>query len=289
MLTGDAGANNLTNLPKRTITSDTENNTWEKLLSQCIDSIGDDRFHRNLIYALTSLVDFDNSVVFAYYKRKKPLCLSHTFSVKRRVVFVDDYLKGPYLLDPFFKACSQRTDPGLYRLRNIAPDRFYQSEYYRSYYMRTGLAEEICYIFYLFSGVAVVISLMRSEKHSRFSAREFRLLENVAQIITSMAQRHWQGVGDSYFSESESVEQKEEDSLIEKTVGELFGQRITPREIQVVAQVLEGHSSESTGKSLGISVGTVRIHRRNIYAKLQISSQQGLFAIFFKQFTKVHD
>ncbi|NIQ08738.1 MAG: helix-turn-helix transcriptional regulator, partial [Gammaproteobacteria bacterium] len=40
--------------------------------------------------------------------------------------------------------------------------------------------------------------------------------------------------------------------------------------------------------SLGISTGTVRIHRRNIYAKLQISSQQELFAIFFKKITRVH-
>ncbi len=38
-------------------------------------------------------------------------------------------------------------------------------------------------------------------------------------------------------------------------------------------------------KSLGISVGTVRIHRRNIYAKLRISSQQELFSIFFKKIT----
>jgi len=29
----------------------------------------------------------------------------------------------------------------------------------------------------------------------------------------------------------------------------------------------------------------VRIHRRNVYAKLQISSQQELFAIFFKKIT----
>lgn len=44
-------------------------------------------------------------------------------------------------------------------------------------------------------------------------------------------------------------------------------------------------SSDSIAKDLGITVGTVRIHRRNIYAKLQISSQQELFSIFFKKIT----
>ncbi len=51
----------------------------------------------------------------------------------------------------------------------------------------------------------------------------------------------------------------------------------------MVAQVLEGHSSDSIAKGLGISVGTVRIHRCNIYAKLQISSHHGQFSIFLKR------
>jgi DNA-binding CsgD family transcriptional regulator len=34
-------------------------------------------------------------------------------------------------------------------------------------------------------------------------------------------------------------------------------------------------------------VGTVRIHRRNIYGKLQISSQQELFSIFFQKIKTV--
>ncbi len=208
-----------------------------------------------------------------------------TFSPEKRAVFVDDYLKGPYLLDPFFKACGRQVDTGLYRIRDIAPDRFYQSEYYRSYYIQTGLAEEICYTFYLSHGVAVVISLMRSGDSSRYSAREFRLLDDVTPIVVSLAQRHWQNVPDKFDVEAADNKSHQDRSVIENTVSVLFGQRITPRETQVVAQVLEGHSSDSIAKSLGISVGTVRIHRRNIYAKLRISSQQELFSIFFKKVT----
>ncbi len=278
-----------TTLSKRAMKPDTEKPAWEELLAQCIDSIGYDPFYRHLVTALESLADFDNSVVFAYYKSVKPLCLSHTFSEEQRMVFVDDYLKGSYVLDPFFKACRHHIDPGLYRLRDLAPDRFYQSEYYRSYYIRTGLAEEICYIFYLPSGAAVVISLMRSEESSRFSAREFRLLEKVAPIMISLAQRHWESIPNDFYTETESIEKQEDHSLIETAVSDLFGERITPREIQVVAKVLEGHSSESIAKSFGISAGTVRIHRRNIYAKLQVSSQQELFSIFFKKMTTVHE
>jgi DNA-binding CsgD family transcriptional regulator len=55
---------------------------------------------------------------------------------------------------------------------------------------------------------------------------------------------------------------------------------LTPREREIAAYTLKGHSAESAGQILGISPGTVRIHRRNIYAKLQINSQGELFSRF---------
>lgn len=260
------------------------NADWIALLSQCIDSIGTEIFSSNLVTALKSVAPFDYSVYFAYHQNDKPLCLHHTFSPVKRTIFVDDYLNGPYLLDPFFKACDRKVDAGLYRLRDIAPDRFYQSEYYRSYYVQTGLAEEICYIVYPVSGVAVAVSLMRAGDNSRFSAREFKLLSSIVSIINSLAQRHWHALHTRFDDQPSGLKTSDNRTLIEDTViNALFGSRITPRETQVVAQVLEGHSSDAIARSLGISVGTVRIHRRNIYAKLQISSQQELFSIFFQK------
>jgi len=273
--------------PSRTKKIELGNSDWISLISQCIDSIGTEEFPESLVSALRSITEFDYLVSFAYHQKEQPICLYHSFSPAERVVFVDDYLNGPYLLDPFFKACGRKVDTGLYRLRDIAPDRFLQSEYYHSYYVRTGLAEEICYTFYLLNDVAVVISLMRSGDSPRFSARECRLLESVVPIVCSLAQRHWQDVPDWFEAEPTDHETDDNHSIIENMVSTIFGPRITPRETQVVAQVLEGHSSESTARSLGISVGTVRIHRRNIYAKLDISSQQELFSIFFQKIRTV--
>jgi len=268
---------------KRAKKIDLGNSAWILLLSQCIDSLRTEAFAGSLVAALKSIIKFDYLVCFAYHQNEQPICLYHTFSPSQRTIFVDDYLKGAYLLDPFFKACGRKVGTGLYRLGDIAPDRFLQSEYYRSYYVQTGLAEEICYTFYVSDGVAIVISLMRSNDSQRFSAREFKLLEKVGPIVSSLGQQQWQGVGKQFESETSDLKMHDRQTIIEHTVGELLGARITPREIQVVALVLEGHSSESIANDLGISVGTVRIHRRNIYGKLNISSQQELFSIFFKK------
>ncbi|MCP4186925.1 MAG: helix-turn-helix transcriptional regulator [Gammaproteobacteria bacterium] len=272
--------------PKRVKKVELGNANWIALLARCIDSIGNDAFPGKLVEALKSVADFDYSVSFAYHQNEKPLCLYNTFSHANRAVFVDDYIKGPYLLDPFFKACGRKVDAGLYRLQDVAPDRFYQSEYYHSYYVLTGLIEEICYAFYFPHGVSVVISLMRSDK-SRFTAREFKLLKSVSPIVVSLSQAHWEGIHNRFESEPGEMGAVDNHVLIEETVSALFGSRITPREAQVVALVLEGHSSEAIAKSLGISVGTVRIHRRNVYGKLRISSQQELFSIFFQEIKTV--
>ena len=55
---------------------------------------------------------------------------------------------------------------------------------------------------------------------------------------------------------------------------------ITAREAQVVNLMIEGHSARAIGEALRISNETVRVHRRNIYEKLGISSQGELFRWF---------
>jgi DNA-binding CsgD family transcriptional regulator len=55
---------------------------------------------------------------------------------------------------------------------------------------------------------------------------------------------------------------------------------LTSREAQVVNLILEGHSTKSLATQLAISIETIRVHRRHIYAKLKVSSQAELFHWF---------
>jgi DNA-binding NarL/FixJ family response regulator len=56
--------------------------------------------------------------------------------------------------------------------------------------------------------------------------------------------------------------------------------KLTSREVAIVELVLQGHSSESIGLRLGITTGTVKVHRRNVYRKLGISSQTQLLSVY---------
>ena len=52
------------------------------------------------------------------------------------------------------------------------------------------------------------------------------------------------------------------------------------QEAEVVRLILQGHSSLSISLKLDISMTTVKTHRKNAYAKLNISSQSELLARF---------
>ena len=258
---------------------------WNGDLARTIAAIGTPQFHETLVATLQRLVEFDQSVMFAYYKDVPPIDLYDNFSQRKHHIHVTLYQEGPYLLDPFFQACAQDVKPTLYRLRDLAPDRFYQSEYFRSYYAQTGLAEEIGYFVDLPESVMVVVSLMRSGNYSAYNAREFRRLKEVSPIVSALVQQQHADLYQRFSSYKGDQEQSSIQRYIDHAF-RTFGKNVlTPRERDVVEYVLKGNSSAAIGRLLNISAGTVQIHRKNIYQKLGINSQGELFSQFISGLT----
>ena len=55
---------------------------------------------------------------------------------------------------------------------------------------------------------------------------------------------------------------------------------LTAREIEVIGMILKGYSAAAIADGLSITHGTVKVHRKNAYRKLRISSQAELFSLF---------
>ncbi len=263
---------------------------WHDHISRVIAAGDTSRFPAVLVQALRHVVPFDYSVIFAYRGQERPICPYDTFTPEQRIVFVTDYLEGPYLLDPFYQVYVDRMEPGLYRLREIAPDRFYHSEYFRSYYRRTGLAEEIGFMVSLPHDMMLVISLMRAGTSAPFSDRDMNKLRRMEPIVHASAARHWRNLGYLRFGEAEAETARPPLNLQLTSAFENFGEGVlTRREREVVRMVLRGHSSNSIGRQFQITTGTVKIHRKNIYAKLGISSQSELFSHFISYLSGIVD
>lgn len=256
----------------------TGRSAWAPLAAAVVGALDMPGLPQALAHFLRHQVSYSYTVIFGYRGNARPIDLFDDFPKAKRDVFVTDYQAGPYLLDPFYLAAARSVTPGLYRLRDLAPDRFYQGEYYRSYYVRTGLAEEIAYFVDLPGPSTLVLSLMRTER--TFSQREFQALQAVFPFAEAVVRRHWTSLGQQ-LGKAEGVPGRHRRSTDpSEDLGSFGAGILTPREREVAAYTLKGHSAESAGQLLGISPGTVRIHRRNIYAKLQINSQGELFSRF---------
>ena len=137
---------------------------WNQQSARCLDALGSSAFAGTLAESVRSAVTYDFTVIFGYVGKDRPLALFDDFTPERQKLHVDEYLEGPYLIDPFFLASIGDTSPGIWRLKEIAPDRFYQGEYYRNYYAQTGLAEEVGFLIDVDAELQIVVSLMRAKK-----------------------------------------------------------------------------------------------------------------------------
>lgn len=60
-----------------------------------------------------------------------------------------------------------------------------------------------------------------------------------------------------------------------------LGTQITTHEKDVLKLLLSGFSNKEIAGKLALSTETIKVHRRNIYTKLNIKSQSELFSRFF--------
>ena len=80
-----------------------------------------------------------------------------------------------------------------------------------------------------------------------------------------------------------------EQSTVEKAFKTFGNDVLTEREIEIITLILQGHSSKSLANILGISPGTVKVHRNNIYTRLNISTQSQLFSKFLQHLVEISE
>jgi DNA-binding CsgD family transcriptional regulator len=197
---------------------------------------------------------------------------------------IESFVNGAFLLDPFYRAAVDSKVAGLHRLSELAPEGFKKTEYYRSYFKLTKIKDEIGYIVRFNNNGFLNISLGRLELAKRFKLSQVALLNSITPIIKSTSTLHW-GKKNRLAEHQNNKLPLQLDSAL-KHFGTAF---LTERETQVVQLFLHGHSTKSIAGKLGISPETVKLHRKNSYAKLDVSSQAELFYLFIDSLASLSD
>ena len=242
---------------------------WNDLVGAALASVGSRGFPDALANALHQLTPFQMMNGFFYSPNGRAFDLYNEKIVAERSIIVDRYLAGAFVLDPFYDAVSKDGSERMIVMRELAPDDFLQTEYYRLHYATTQIVDEIGFVIRMENDFVGVLSLSRTGAAPLFNADELDLLHASAPIVCALAQRHW------FHAPTRSLEARQAlpPARIEHPL-------LTRREIEIVTLILKGHSNLSLANVLQLSPNTVKVHRRQIYAKLNISSQAELFRLF---------
>lgn len=252
-----------------------ESAEWHAAIARLVRNDGLARSADALSNAIGIAVDHEGTCLLAFHRDAPPDVLHHTLETAGRRHYVDRYLAGPYLLDPLYQLAMQDDKPGSCRFRDATPDRFRSSEYYRQYCERTHLRDEIDFLVDVTENSTLVLVVGRRTR--RFSKAELDRLRQIEPVVHAAMQNIWRHAavaGDSR-GRRESVHER----LTNRFAS--FGEgTLTQRERQVSQLLLRGHSTKSVARELDIAPGTVMVHKRNLFAKLGITSQFELFSRF---------
>jgi DNA-binding CsgD family transcriptional regulator len=243
-------------------------------LGRTVLYIGTEGFWKQLVLLLHQCLPFDNALAILYPLDGPPQALEeYDAQPSSKPASMLVYLNGLYLLDPFYQACREGYASGVYRLEEVAPDHFRQSEYFLSYFHDNVLEDEVQLILQLPGTGTLSLSLGMQRL---FTAEETGLMTTLAAWVLPLMQQHWQQ-STQREPASGAMASQIRDALSHFGCGVL-----SDRELEIARLVLRGFSSKAMAERLNISPDTVKVHRRHLYAKLDISSQPELFSLFIQ-------
>jgi DNA-binding CsgD family transcriptional regulator len=251
---------------------------------EIFNSCGFDYYINTVLTSIKRIASFDIYSITIFKPDHKPIMLAGNLQdyVPRRTI--ENFLGVTYLLDAVYTACCSGVQPGLYRLSDLPLDEYCSRDIYNSADFHPcisnqagSLAEEVVYMARPFDNVYLVLSLMRRKQFSIFTQEEICNLDALAPIVLDTMGKHWR----PQISNDAASLKHQAASGLEEAFSTFATHRLSPRERTIVSLLLRGHSTLSIAYNLNIAEGTVKVHRRNIYEKLGISSQGQLFLKFF--------
>ena len=247
---------------------------WHHHLACLFQAVTGSGFPLLLEQTLRELVGFDTILINTYKGQRRPLLIHDNYPATRREQGIERYLNQAFLLDPFFQAVHDGLENGAHRLRELAPDRFENSDYYHHYYRALGLTDEIGLFARVDTDVVMVVSLGFRDDAPRITRRDMLALRHISPVLEVLLGEYWK------WQEHRFHQCLAEREPVEEAFDSFGRERLTARERDIVRLLLAGHSTKSAARELGISDGPVKVHRKHVYQRLEVSSQSQLFRLF---------
>lgn len=241
-------------------------------LAPAVAALGAAAFAAELLAALNRFVPIDHLSLMRFADRARPPVLEsavwrggeHVAEVQRA------YLRGLYLHDPNLRLAGTVLEASVLRLRR---DEIEHAGYREACYLRAGLIERLT-VASSRDGRLVALNLYRREQSGLFAPEEVAMIERLARFLGALAAKHVNMLG----ALLRSRERGDRIAAAAARLHALDG-RLTRRELDVLARILVGMTSEGIALDLRISPNTVLTYRKRGYARLRVTSQAELFSL----------
>ena len=248
---------------------------WHDAMGRVIETLDQPGFWTALVRLLGRYVPVDNWVVLIYSAGKPHVLAESPGADGGMDSLFQDYLKGLYLLDPFYIANRESPRSGLFRLQDVAPECFEQTDYYQRYFRLNIVTDEVHINVQLDDERTLSLSV---GSQCRFSLEQTALLGLVQPWVAALMRQRLN-------FEREPKEAPELtlnwQSRLEAATEQLTTP-LTAREMEVGLLLLSGCSNKEIARKLAISAETVKVHRKHMYSKLGIKSQSELSSLFLQ-------
>jgi DNA-binding CsgD family transcriptional regulator len=237
-----------------------------------VASLGAMSFASELVGALNRIVPVDHVCLMRFADRSRPPVLEsaswrggdHVGEVQQA------YLSGLYRRDPNLQLAAQPGASVHLLTCNTIDDEAYRT----ACFVGAGLLQRLT-VAASDDGQLLALNLYRLVSSGPFSRRELTRIDALAPLLAALAVKHVSTVGMQLRSRARTDRIEAFSARLHAMSGAL-----TPREREVLARVMLGMTSQGIALDLGVGLHTVQTYRKRAYARLGVTGQAELFALW---------
>jgi DNA-binding CsgD family transcriptional regulator len=238
-------------------------------LGGLIGSIGRHSFDSRIFQTFQQLTHAEEVVVHRYRKdRGVDVIAAYSAAGVRSLDHVLRVYVGAYFRrDPLAERLLP-SEVGTIEVQVVHAPEVVDADYRRKFFTRRGIASKVSIVSRCPDHVTTV-SVYNREEPPNVLEHRVAFMKECSSTVDAIVKRHADLIRPDRFETLESV-------VSALTI--LNGHCLSEREANVCARILLGCTTEGIALSLGISNSTVTEYRRRAYRKLQIATQNELFA-----------
>ncbi|MDN3522921.1 helix-turn-helix transcriptional regulator [Halomonas ramblicola] len=252
------------------------------MLTHAVETLRSTRFTASLVALLRELVEFDCAVILGHRPGRHPIYLFDSLSQQRELLF-QRYLMQAWQGDPFLVALDRRRAEGVFRFADVLAspeldlDRV-NKEYVENFYRQTGWRDELCLAVRIDDARWIVIYLGLIDERRSFSDDDCRRLHERFELLAALCRQHW--ASDPFTLARAASGEDDPEEILTRALATFGEALLTTRERQVAALMVQGLAPDEIAERLEITPGTVKNHRKRLYARIGIGSRGELFRLF---------